>query len=375
MIKFRKTIAVCLIAVLGIVSFTSCGEEEVKKAEAPKHTSLKSSVTMTVADGDAYGTVGKLSGDIKLNKVEDQAEVLRTLKRGDSDFAVLTPIEAARYYNEKGGIKVVSTLSLGEWEIAVNDFEGNPADEEDLVKLGGQYLVGIKDDPVASEDEEEALAPVDGQLVDPTGQVEQDANGTWLDAEGNPAPLDEEGNLIDAEGNPIELTEPEEPIELKEMSEEVFQTLMAKEGYGFFDGQIEWKNLDEVEDYISTPGATILANQNNLKKATTGLNEFTEVYSLNELWGKDFGKEIPGYVLVATDKFLEKRNYEVEGVLDIIADTLEENQKGTDLKLVAYNMSNRGVAIVRDFLDILADYNLEAVDGEKVDNGFYWSGK
>lgn len=344
MCRFRKTIAVCLIAVLGIVSFTSCGDEEVKKAEAPKRTPLESSVTMTVADGEAFSTVGKLSGDIKLDKVKDQAEVLKTLKSGKCDFAVLNPIEAARYYNENGGIKVVSTLSLGEWKISINDYEGEPADETDLVKLSGQTFVGINDEAYVEKD---------------------DADGSEV----------EEGSL-DAEGNPVvdEGDEAEEPIELKNMAEEVFQTLMAKEGYGFYDGQTEWVNVDDASDYIGETGATVMANEKNMKKATAK-KDFTEVYSLSDLWSKDFGNNIPGYVLVATDKFLKDRNYEVEGVLDAIADSLEDNQKGTDIKLVAYNTSNRGVIMVRDFMDNLAEYNSEAIDGEKVSRNFYWSNK
>ena len=78
---------------------------------------------------------------------------------------------------------------------------------------------------------------------------------------------------------------------------------------------------------------------------------------------------------MATDKFLKDRNYEVEGVLDAIADSLEENQKSTDLKLVAYNMSNRGVVMVRDFMDNLAEYNSDAIDGDKVGRDFYLSNK
>ena len=371
--KFRKTIAVCLIAVLGIVSFTGCGEEEVKKAEAPKRASLESSVTMTVADGEAFGTVGKLSGDIKVDKVKDQGEVLKTLKSGKCDFAVLNPIEAARYYNENGGIKVVSTLSLGDWTIAETGYEGDPAEEEDLVRLGGQTMVGIYDDPVADEEETEGeFVP---SLVDPNGQYTQDENGTWLDEDGNPAALDEAGYPLDGEGNPVELTEPEEPIELKNMSEEVFQTLMAKENYGFYDGQISWQNVSDAKGYLDETGARVLSNKKNLKKAVGSNKDYVDVYSMAEMWGKDFGSEIPGYVLVATDKFLKDRNYEVEGVLDIIADTLEESQKATDLKLVAYNMSNRGVVLVKDFLDDLAEYNSDAIDGNSVDSKFYWSNR
>ena len=368
--KFRKTIAVCLIAVLGIVSFTSCGEEEAKTAEAPKRASLESSVTMTVADGEAYSSVSKLSGDIKVDKVESQADVIRNIKAGKCDFAVLTPIEAARLYNQDKDIKVVTTLSLADWTIAENGYEGDPAEEEDLVRLGGQSFVGVNDNPIVEEDEEDVQT-----LTDPTGQFSQDENGTWVDKEGNPAPLDGSGNPLDEEGNPIELTEPEEPIELKEMSEEVFQTLMAKEGYGFYDGQIEWIELDQIGGYLEGTGARVLGNAKNVKKATAGRDGFTDLYSLAQLWGKEFDSEIPGYVLVATDKFLDKRNYEVEGVLDIIADTLEENQKSSDLKLVAYNVSNRGVMLVRDFMEVLSEYNSDAIDGEEVDNDFYWSGK
>ena len=240
MSRFRKTIAVCLIAVLGIVSFTSCGEEEVKKAEAPKRTPLESSVTMTVADGDAFDTVGKLSGDIKVDKVKDQAEVLKTLKSGKCDFAVLNPIEAARYYNENGGIKVVSTLALGEWKISINDYDGEPEDETDLVKLSGQSFVGINDEAYVEEDEDSAEDVDSSEMGD--------------------VPLD-------AEGNPIEESEePEEPIELKNMAEEVFQTLMAKEGYGFYDGQTEWVNVKDASDYIGETGATVMANEKNMKR-------------------------------------------------------------------------------------------------------------
>lgn len=360
--KFRKTIAVCLVAVLCAVSFTGCGDKEEIKAEAPERTPLNGSVTMTVADGEAYDTVSKLSGDIKVNKVDSTRAVLDAIKNGDCDFAVLNPIEAARYYADNGGIKVVTTLALGDWQIAVKDVEEDAEPEEDLVKLGGQVIHGIKDqeEPEFDPDEDNS-----GQQ----GSFENNHNSTD-DQQGD----GDNAGLEDATSNQQNEQAPEqEPITLKEMSEEVFQTLMAKEGYGFYDGQINWHKIDEIDGYINNFKAKVIANEKNIDKAIAGKDNFKKVYSLAEIWEKDFGNAIPGYVLVATDKFLKDKNNQVEGVLDIIADSVKENQKNSNMKLVSYNLSNRGVMMVKDFIETLQEYNKDAIDGKEIKDDFYWS--
>ena len=344
--RLRKTIAVCLIAVLGVVSFTGCGHDEEKTAGVPDRTSLSGSVTVAVAEGDAYNTVGKLSGDIKINKVAGQQDVLKQLKNGKCDFAVLTPIEAARYYNENGGIKVVTTLALGDWKIAGSDYDSEEAPE--LSYMAGRIVSGLQDEAESSSvenDGEEA-----GEYGEGQGEIDQYA-----------------------EEQPME--EPEEIIETREMSQEVFEALMAEEKIGYYDGQIQWTEFADIENALNRYGAAVMGTEKNVSKVIAGKEEFKELFSLSELWGEEFEGEIPGYVLVATDSFLKDRNYEVEGVLDIIADKIEANQDSSDLKLVAYNMSNRGTMIVRDFLEIMAEENPDAVEGEAPAVSFYWSGK
>lgn len=350
--------AVCLVAVLCVVSFTGCGDKEENGAEMPERTPLESSVTMTVADGEAYNVVSKLSGDIKVNKVDNLQDVLKDIKNGKCDFAVLNPIDAARYYADNGGIKVVTTLALGDWKIAVKDVEDDAEQEKDLSKLGGQVIHGIKDQEEPEYDADEGNSVQHGSLENSNGTVEEQHN------DGDDAGLEE----ADSVKEPME-----ELLSLKEMSEEVFQTLMSKEGYGFYDGQIRWDKMDEIDGNIDSFKAKLIGNENNVNKAIKGKDNFKVVYSLGEMWEKDFGNKIPGYVLVATDKFLKDRNNEVEGVLDAIADGMKENQKASDMKLVSYNLSNRGVIIVKDFIGALEKYNIDALDGKSINNGFYWT--
>ena len=373
--RFRRAMAVCMVAVLCAVSFTGCADKEENKAEAPERTPLKGSVTMTVADGEAYDIVGKLSGDIKVNKVDNLQEVFNDIKNGKCDFAVLNPIEAARYYANKGGIKVVTTLALGDWKIAVKDVPDDAEKEKDLSKLGGQIIHGIKDFEEPEYDPDEENSSQQGTIENNEASNMENINGDSAGLEnGTTGNVNGPNESADLNGLEKPSDEPiDEPIALKEMSEEVFQTLMAKEGYGFYDGQIHWHKMGEMDNYINNFKAKVIGNEKNVEKAISGKENFKVVYSLAEMWEKDFGDVIPAYVLVATDKFLNERNNQVEGVLDAIADSLEENQKASQMKLVAYNLSNRGVMIVKDFIDILEENNKDAIDGKEINGGFYWS--
>ena len=333
--KFKRIVAVCLVVMLGVTTLAGCGHKEQAKSEAPKRATLKSSVTVAVAEGDAFTTVGKLSGDVKVSQKKNQQQVMNELSKGKCDFAVLTPIEAARYYNQYGKIKVVTTLALGDWDIAVRDYEGEPV-EEDLVKLGGQRLLGIKEEPLIEEE------PV--IVEEPEEEPDQE---------------EPEESLVE--------------IEPKEMGEEVFQTLMAKEKYGFYDGQINWMLEKDIVGPIGD--SYVLGSTHKVTDMLKGNESYKLVYSLGELWTKEFDSSVPAYVLVATDKFLKERGDEVEGLLDVISDNVDESQGQSPLNLVAYNYSNRGVMLVRDFLDVMAKYNSNAIDDQEVSVDFYWNGK
>ena len=353
--KFKRIVAVCLVAVLGMVTFTGCGGEKEVETTAPERATLNSSVTIAAAKGDGLSTIGELNGKVKVKSLENQNEVMNQLLADSCDFAVLTPVEAARYFNEYGGIKAVTTLSLADWNIAMKGYDGNVEDEKDLVKLGGQIMLGIKDEAEFELADEEATEPVTEGTIDPvTGEPIESTDGV--------------------EAEPTEPEVKTANILPREMGEEIFQTLMAKEGYGFYDGQINWIPKEESTEYANA-SSIILASSHNMKTTLEHADGFTSVYSLGDLWEKEFENPIPGYILVATDKFLDKRGAEVTGLLDVIEEQLEANKSKSELNLVAYNYSNRGVALIRDFMDNLIKYNSDGIDGNTVSKDFYWYGK
>lgn len=341
--SLKKMGAFALSLILCVSMLASCGNDDKKSEEAPKEASLSGSVKIVAAKGTPSDIVSKLPGDYKVSKVDDTVDVKEAVANGEFDFAVLTPVEAAKLYNQKDNFKAVTTVSLGQWKLDATGYEG----EEDptLAYLSGKRIYALDEEDEMDEEEKEEL---------------KDAK-------------QEESKAV-AEGEEAEEAADAEKIEMEdplEMSEEVLRALMNANGRTLYSNNLDWQEKDALKDIATASPVRILADNATLDAIEKDNKDLKELFDLNSLWQENFKSDIPGYILIVNKDFISKRGDEIQVVLDDMADNLGEAQKATKAKLVCYNNSNRGISLIKKFNKVMQEHNSNAIGGEVPSDYYY----
>lgn len=325
MINLKKIGSIALAIMLCMTMLVSCGDEEKSTSEpSEKEASLSGDVKIIAAEGTAYNSVSKLPSDYKVTKADDTMEVKETVCKGDFNLAVLSPLEAARLYNQNDNFKVVTTVSLADYSLAATGYVGTE-EEPQLSYLSGRRIYALEQEPEVTEK--------------PTVEIKDES---------------------------IEI---EEPLE---MSEEVLRALMANENRTLYKNNLDWQGEDALKDIATVTNIRILADENTVNSLEKNNENLVTLFDLGEMWNENFGGDIPGYVLVASDEFLKDRSDDIEAVLNDMADSLEKAQKTTDEKLVVYNNSNRGISLIKKFNEAMAENNIDAIGGEELPDSYYY---
>lgn len=325
MINLKKIGSIALAVMLCMTMLVSCGDEKKSTSEpSEKEVSLSGDVKIIAAEGTAYDSVSKLPSDYKVTKADDTMQVKETVCKGDFDLAVLSPLEAARLYNQNDNFKVVTTVSLADYSLAATGYVGTE-EEPKLSYLSGRRIYALEQEPEVTEK--------------PTVEIKDES---------------------------IEI---EEPLE---MSEEVLRALMANENRTLYKNNLDWQGEDALKDIATVTNIRILADEKTVSGLEKNNENLVTLFDLGEMWNKNFGGDIPGYVLVASDEFLKDRSDEIEAVLNDMADNLEKAQKTTDEKLVVYNNSNRGISLIKKFNEAMAENNIDAIGGKELADSYYY---
>lgn len=348
--NMRKVLAVVMVAVLSLVSIVSCGEEEKTVSETPRGT-LKSEASVIASEGGAWNCVSELSGKVKTEKTADQWETENRILEGDFDFAVLTPSEAARLHNMGAEFRVVTTLAEGEWNIMRQKDEVSEEDmpEEgvlpDMSVFSGLPVYALRDDPYKDQAEyEQQLADASAESEDPAVEDTED---------------EKTANM---------------PEDVTEMSSIIWSVLMIEGKAAYSDSQIQWIDSEQAEEYASDGSIWLMGSKANLS-GISSTDTMIPVVEMAESWKLMFRDPIPAYVLVASDRFIEKRGDEMEGMLDQIEDDLDANQKKSSLKLMSYAESNRGALLCRNFIETVEKYLPGIFGEEKITADLYWNSR
>lgn len=336
--SLKKMGAFALSLMLCVSMLVSCGGDDKKSEEATKEASLSGNVKIVAAKGVPSDIVSKLPGDYKVSKVDDTVDVKEAVVDGEFDFAVLTPIEAAKLYNQKDNFRAVTTVSLGQWKLDATGYEG----EEDptLAYLSGKRIYALDEEDEMDEEEkseqEESKAVAEGEEAEEASDAEE-----------------------------IEMQEP------LEMSEEVLRALMNANGRTLYSNNLDWQEKDALKDIATASPVRILADNATLDAIEKDNKDLKELFDLNSLWQENFKSDIPGYILIVNKDFISKRGDEIQVVLDDMADSLEEAQKTTKAKLVCYNNSNRGISLIKKFNKVMQEHNNNAIGGEVPSDYYY----
>lgn len=96
----------------------------------------------------------------------------------------------------------------------------------------------------------------------------------------------------------------------------------------------------------------------------------TRVLELDNLWKALYNVPIPSDVLVVSSEFASERGDELPAILEAFATALGETADQVP-GLVLYQSSNRGMAILRDYLVLMAGQDPESVGGTLPADAFY----
>ncbi len=289
---------------LSLCFMTSCGNDEASNTSEPdeKTASLTADVNIVASDNAGYIAVSKLGKNYTVSKEKTEEDVVEKIKDSDFDFAVLTPTQAGKLYNENdGGFKAVTTLVLGDWQIAKSYY--NDGELQKITNILGYRIYRLEND---------------------------------------------------------------------QLGEDVLSTIMKANKSNLYTGLVQSVSEEQFERNLKYTNALYMADEKTIKEAISDNEDAKTVFDLNEIWQEQFKNDIPQYVLVVSDSFLEDREDEVATVVEDIYKTTDKAQKNTDAKLVSYKNSNRGINLIKSFNEVIEKYNSQAIGTEGISQDYYF---
>ncbi len=296
--KYRNFLSLGIIVIICLGVLSSCGKEEI--IEKDKKIKLAGEIKIYATEGTSYASVSKLPKDYKVIKGDGLEKVKEALIDGKCDLAVLPAMEASKLYNTNGGIKAITTLSLGKWEVvSKGNIVTNP-----FAFISGRKIYALED--------------------------------------------------------------------VSQSSEAVLKAIMVKHNKNIYAGQIEFMDEKSFLNRAKVYGVTSIAKKSLTDELLAVEEDMTTVLSLDDVWQENFKTDIPEYVLVASDDFLSSRHEEIGVILEDLAKSLKEAQGETKDKLVSYDVSNRGLDLIKKFNDVMIEDNPDAIGGKKVSSEYYF---
>lgn len=161
-------------------------------------------------------------------------------------------------------------------------------------------------------------------------------------------------------------------LENDQLGEDVLSTIMKANKSNLYTGLVQSVSEEQFERNLKYTNALYMADEKMIKEAISDNEDAKTVFDLNEIWQEQFKNDIPQYVLVVSDSFLEDREDEVATVVEDIYKTTDKAQKNTDAKLVSYKNSNRGINLIKSFNEVIEKYNSQAIGTEGISQDYYF---
>lgn len=101
-------------------------------------------------------------------------------------------------------------------------------------------------------------------------------------------------------------------------------------------------------------------------------NGLTADIDLGALWQTQYGSPIPSDVLIANRQFVKTRAGDLKLFINEYEKSMEKAKKSSTANLVFYGRSNRGIDLIKNFMALMEEYDINSLGGKSLDAAFYY---
>lgn len=140
--------------------------------------------------------------------------------------------------------------------------------------------------------------------------------------------------------------------------------------------RMEWVDTqDQVLEALYERGTVALLQEPFASRALE-LNvengEITSDIDLGLLWEEKHRSPIPSDVIIANKQFVKEREDDLQIFIREFEASLAKAKESTDASLVFYGRTNRGMDLVKQYIDFMGVYDINLLGGESPDATFYY---
>lgn len=140
--------------------------------------------------------------------------------------------------------------------------------------------------------------------------------------------------------------------------------------------RMEWVDTPvEAVEALKQKGTVALLQEPYATQAlglTTDNGEITSDIDLGALWEETYGLPIPSDVIIANKQFVIERADDLQIFIAEFEKSLTAAKETSNASLVFYGRSNRGMDLVKQYIDFMGVYDINLLGGESPDATFYY---
>ena len=135
----------------------------------------------------------------------------------------------------------------------------------------------------------------------------------------------------------------------------------------------EWLSTpQEVKEALKEPYTLALLQEPYASEAVKSIKNAEKSLELDKLWEETYNSHIPTDILVVSRSFAEKRTKDLKIFLAEYEESIDKARENTKSKLVLYSRSNRGEKLIKDYINIMKEFDLDSLGGKAPGSNFYY---
>lgn len=328
-------IIIALLILVVLAGLWLFGRSRQNNLDTKKDTvKITKTVLTEIPKGVGKEIYKSLPENFKIEENKDINSIGENLVSGKTDLAILKTSQVISLINDNKNFKVIGTLTLMKRDLVANNKERIDGKVEDLVNRNIQVIdSSLEEEPQKSNDDN------NGKTVSKSRNAGKNAN------------------------------QKNSNTKMKEKTTEEIAL-----GALFKANSVKWseKNVagvGSVKDVEVKGAGIVISNADKSEELIKTNGRLSVKGSLGDIWQGTFQEDIPEYVIVASNKFVETRNSEVDKVIEGLSSSQNINK---NVKAVDFSHSNRGTWLVREFLKKVEIYNSNTLKkGVNIDGYFY----